>query len=151
MQELRSVYCTTQVNCTGEWLNKDMSLVDISSSHEWKKDFKSRLMTNELFVSWGLLLHILYIDMTKRNSTIVPCFTVGLFEGTTPTTLLLQYTDRCCSSFAAVSTHINSEPMHSWLGVDTVIVFIALDWNDIESNVAHRSFVGGKLGLLPAL
>lgn len=41
--------------------------------------------------------------------------------------------------------------MHSWLGVDTVIVFIALDWNDIEFNVVHRSFVGGKLGLLPAL
>lgn len=38
--------------------------------------------------------------------------------------------------------------MHSWLGVDTVIVFIALDWNDIEFNVVHRSFVEGKLGLL---
>lgn len=59
---------------------------------------------------------------------------------------------RCrCSSFPAVPTHINSKPMHAWLGVDTVIVFIALDWNCIEFNVVHRSFVGGKLGLLAAL
>lgn len=63
---------------------------------------------------------------------------------------LLQFM-RCCSHFAAVPTHINLQPMHSWLGMDTVIVFIALDWNNIESNVLHRSFVGGPIGFVTSV
>lgn len=35
--------------------------------------------------------------------------------------------------------------------MDTVIVFIALDWNNIESNVLHRSFVGGPIGFVTSV
>lgn len=58
--------------------------------------------------------------------------------------------DLPCADQTAVPTHTPSE-RHSPSGVHAVIVFIAWNRNDIEFNVVHRSFVGGKLGLLAAV
>lgn len=113
---------------------------------------------------WNKMIYVLLLPSVKRNvmkgsSCVLICWVPTFFEvvnggmpvrvtslsvGTWHKPAFHKWLCLCRTEHTAIPAHINWKLTRSRSGVDVVIVFTALDQNDIEFNVVHRSFVGGN-------